>query len=100
MIRGTTPTHIFTLPFDTSKISSARVTYAQGEQVVLTKETGACAFDGDTITVRLTQEETLLFSCKKMVEIQLRVRLLDGETMSTDIMRKSISECLDGEVLE
>lgn len=99
MIRGTTPTHTFTLPFDTENIDSVRIAYAQGGAVIFTKETGDCALKSDTITVKLTQKETLQLDDKQMVEIQLRVRLMDGEALSTPIMRKSVGECLDGAVL-
>ena len=35
MIRGTTPTHIFKLPIDTSTIRQLRITYVQYGKTVL-----------------------------------------------------------------
>lgn len=78
MIRGTTPTHTFEIPFNTSMIASVRVVYAQDDAVIVTKCTEDCIFDGNTINVTLTQEDTLKFDCKKCVQIQLRVLTTGG----------------------
>jgi hypothetical protein len=43
MIRGTTPTLEFTLPFDTSLIAEMYVTIAQGEKTVLEKTLSDCS---------------------------------------------------------
>lgn len=40
MSQGTTPTHVFTLPIDTSTISQLRITYIQGGTVVLDAKEG------------------------------------------------------------
>ena len=61
MIRGTTPTHQFILPFGVENIKSGRVIYSQDGQVILTKEISECALEEQTITIKLTQEETFKF---------------------------------------
>ena len=35
MIIGTTPTHTFDIPFDTSMVDEVKITYAQDDVVVL-----------------------------------------------------------------
>lgn len=47
MIRGTTPTLEFILPFDTSLLAEAYVTLAQAGDVVLDKPLSECTLDGN-----------------------------------------------------
>jgi hypothetical protein len=99
MIRGTTPTHVFKIPIDPSMVASVRVVYAQDDAVIVKKCTDDCTFDGNIISVTLTQEDTLLFDCKKCVQIQIRVLTIEGESLSTRPMSLTVEKCLDGEVL-
>lgn len=96
MIRGTTPTHTFTLPFGSDVIASLRIIYAQDGDVKITRNTVP---EGNNATVVLTQEETLSLDCDKYVEIQIRVLTLGGEALSSDIIRVSVERCLEDEVL-
>jgi len=100
MIRGTTPTLAFKLPFDTSMCSCVWVTFAQGDKEVFTKETAACSLDGDMVTVKLTQEETLSFDCKQILQIQIKALTLGGDALASDIIETSVAKCLKGEVIE
>ena len=97
MKRGTTPTHTFTLPFDVSVIEKARVLYSQGEELKLTKTD--CVLDGNTLTVKLTQEDTFKLDCGKFVDIQLRVLTPGGDALNSDIIRVAVDRCLENEVL-
>lgn len=99
MIRGTTPTHIFTLPFETKLISNIRIIYTQGGERILVKEIGDCQLDGSTVTVRLTQEETFRFDCNKYVEIQVRALTHGGDALNSEIYKTSVERCLDTEVI-
>ena len=85
MIRGTTPTHIFTLPFTADQITKLSIAYAQGEDVVLEKVLGDCVLDGNTVSVQLTETDTLKFSDLKQVEIQLRVGIGEARLASNVI---------------
>lgn len=85
MIRGTTPTLRFTLPFACSNITKLSVAFSQNDQLVLEKDISACQMQDNVVTVRLTEDETLMLKCGdhrpgmvKTVEIQLRVGC--GET--------------------
>ena len=99
MIRGTTPTHTFKLPFDTSLIERVKIIYAQNGEKVFCKETPDCTLLGDSVSTRLTQEETFSLDCGKLVQIQLRVLTTAGEALATDEMVVPVSRCLDDEVL-
>lgn len=99
MIRGTTPTHIFRLPFNTSLIDEVRIIYAQSDEQILVKETVDCNLDGNTISVTLTQEDTFKFDCKKCVQIQVRVLTAGGEALASKIKHIDVEKCLDNEVI-
>ena len=98
MIRGTTPTHIFNIPFEASTLYSARVVYKQG-MVEIRKEAEDITLSGNQIKVTLTQEDTLKFDHHLPVKIQLRVKTNTGKALSTKPRMVSVDECLDGEVL-
>ena len=100
MIRGTTPTHNFILPIDTNTIKCVRVTYAQNDKVILTKEATDCTLSGNTVSVKLTQEDTLALDCHYEVDIQVRALTLGNDALASDIYRVSVAKCLDGGVLE
>lgn len=85
MIRGTTPTLEFDFPFDTSLLSTAYITLAQNEEVVLEKELTDCNCGKRTLSVRLKQEETLKLQCDCKTEIQVRAKTLEGDSLASDI---------------
>lgn len=99
MIRGTTPTHTFTLPFDVGNVKEARVIYAQNGQEIFTKTTEECTLAGNTLSTRLTQEETFLLDSALSVQIQLRILTQLGEVLTSDIENVLVGQCLDDEVL-
>ena len=97
MQKGTTPIHTFTLDIDTGTLKKARVIYAQSGKRVLVKEDGVLS--GNTITVKLTQNDTFLFDHKKKVEIQVRALMHNGDTYNSDIYEETVERCLDTEVI-
>ena len=99
MQRGTTPTHTFTLPFDTSMLSQVRIVYSQMGRVVLVKTGDDITMSGTEIKTRLTQEDTFAFSCSRPVEIQVRVLTKSGEAKNSDIVEESVKRCLENEVI-
>ena len=100
MIKGTTPEHIFSLPFGTEMIKTIEITYAQNDTVKLTKGNDDCTFDGSNVSVKLTQEETLLFIEDTCVEVQIRVLTMGGDVVASHIMRISCDDCLSDGVLK
>ena len=99
MMPGTTPIHLFNLPFDTDMVDKVKITYLQNDKEVLTKTKADCALDGNTVSVTLTQEDTFRFNSKKEVEIQIRVLTLGGEVLGSIPVKVGVSKCLDNEVL-
>lgn len=99
MLIGTTPTHTFDLPFKTDVISKIKVTYAQNGRVILEKRNEECAFNENTVALKLTQEDTFLFDYNKNVEIQARILTVGGDAIASKIRTISANKCLDSEVL-
>lgn len=100
MIRGTTPTHKFIFPFDTSLCKEIKIIYAQADKVIFDKTATQCELDGNSVAVKLTQEETLRFDCKKPVQIQVRALTLGGDALASSIKLVDVEKCLENGVLE
>ena len=100
MIRGTTPTHVFTLPFDTSEVKAVLITYAQKQEVLFEKSTEDCVMNGNKVTVDLTQEETFEFNCTHSGQVQIRVLTDSGKVYASVVKKIDIETCLSKEVLK
>ena len=94
MIRGTTPTLEFTLPFDTEFLAEAYITIAQNNEAVIDKAMEECVAEGNKLSVQLTQEETLRLKHEYMSEIQIRVRTKEGVALASGIIRKDTGRIL------
>lgn len=84
MYRGTTPTFTFTLDFAADTIDLLNIAMAQNEQVKISKSLKDCEISGNTISITLTETETLSLEVGTL-SIQLRVgignsRLASGIT--------------------
>lgn len=100
MRRGTTPTHTFQLPVDASLLDEVKITYVQKDKEVLTKYKRDCKVNGSSISVTLTQEETLRFSQYCVCHVQVRALTNDGEAIASQIMNVKVLPLLDAEVLK
>lgn len=99
MIRGTTPTHTFELPFAVDDIDQVRIVYAQEGSEILVKTNSDCTLEDSTIRVKLTQDDTLGFKAPGPVEIQIRVLMTNGDVLASSVMRVPVGVCLDNEVM-
>lgn len=99
MIRGTTPTLEFSLPFDTSNIAECYATIAQNKKVIIDKSLDAMTTYGKTLKVSLTQDDTLKLKSDTISEIQLRVRTVDGDALASEIIRVNTSRILKDGVI-
>ena len=98
MLQGTTPIHRFKLPYNSERVAEARVIYQQWGRNVLTKTTKDFEREGEWISVKLSQEETFLFS-PDSVTYQLRVKDTNGTALATKPRTISVIECLEKEVI-
>lgn len=99
MIRGTTPTLEFALPFDAGVLEEAWVTVAQNKSVVLDKKLSDCQCAGNVLTVKLTQEDTLKLKCNCLAEIQIRAKTTDGDAVASEIIAVSPDRILKDGVI-
>lgn len=99
MIRGTTPTHVYTLPLDTADIKKIRIIYKQVGRELVQKTEDDCELSGNTATVKLTQQETLMFNSGANVEIQVRVLTTGNDALASTVISVHAGRCLSEEVL-
>ena len=103
MIRGTTPTLLYNLPFSASLIKSAEITieYVDNlKQVLLTKTLEDCELGGKFISTKLTQEETLQFPASATVLVQLRVLTNDNTALATEPQAVTVKKLLAEGLIE
>lgn len=79
IIRGTTPTMTFGLPFKVDVIETGFVIVRQNEASVIEKPLSACECNGKSMSAKFTQEETLQLSADSNAEIRIVVKTLGGE---------------------
>jgi hypothetical protein len=101
MIRGTTPTLEFTMPFDTSLIAELYITITQNGATALEKTLSDCNCNDTSVSLTLTQEDTLRLEQKPYSdsEMQIRVRTVAGEVLASDIMSIYVGRILKDGVI-
>ena len=100
MWRGTTPTHVFYMPdeFSDAAFTDIYLSYAQRGKVILEKTLADITVSGTSLTVSLSQADTLCFS-PGPVKIQLRARMPDGTAVASNVISTTAQEVLkDGEI--
>lgn len=100
MIRGTTPTHTFRLSVETSSIIEVRITYVQLGKTVIEKTEEDVRMGEKSISLTLTQEESLEFRAGPEVEVQLKVLTNVGTVLASPVISLNVDKILNTEVLE
>lgn len=100
MFPFSTPTHIFRLPIETDTIAKLEIVYVQFGKTVIEKNENDVQKEGNTISLKLTQQETRDFSHTSPVRIQLRVLTKSGDLLPSKIIEKEVEEVLSKKVLE
>lgn len=100
IVRGTTPTIKYTFnEVDPSTIAIAYFTIKQNGQVVLEKTTEEMVVGDDYVEWNLTQEETLSFSTRKELDLQMRYRTTNGNAYATQHAKETVVDInKDGEI--
>lgn len=101
MIRGTTPTHVFTSCIDLSDtvISEIYITYSQRDEVIFEKTIDDVVIEENKIKVKLTQEETLLLDDSDSLEIQAALKFEDGTVVRSKMVRTDVGRILKDEAI-
>lgn len=98
MIPGSTPTHVFTIPFDTFYLKDIRIIYSQNDEILLIKTKDDCILGDQTIKLTLTQDETYKFERGVNAEVQLRLLTMDNTCLSSVVKRFGVAKHLENEV--
>lgn len=100
IIRGTTPTHDFELPYPQDFVKDVRLTYGQNGKEIFSKVLKDCSFENGVLSVKLTQEDTFSFLPKGNVFIEMRVLLSDGGVIrNEDSIELRMMDSMNREVL-
>ena len=106
MIRGSTQQLIFNIGINTEEVSQLWLTFSHSNRLnaeIFTKEINDVILSGTTITVPLSQEETLALNeyniKEKVVYIQLRVLLEDGQALASNVVEITVEHLLKDGVL-
>ena len=96
VMRGSTPTQRFEIPFETELLTEFNIYFAQNGNTILTKTMADCRLEKNAIVLDLSREDTLIFDDKKTLEIQLDLNF--GEKwIPSDIMYTSVKRFLGKE---
>lgn len=100
MRKGTTPTFTFELEKELSPELIANAKFMLNQQgVKLTKTLKDGNLEGNRLSWKLSQEETLLFNDNAFCYAQLQIITILGDSFVSDIHQVYVSEYLDNEVL-
>lgn len=94
MIRGTTPTHNFYIPFSADEIKDIKIIYGQNDKPLFEKLKADCLLSDNKVITSLTAEETYKFDCKRTGQAQIEVETLDGKITTSEIMLFPVGKCL------
>lgn len=101
--RGTTPTITFELEDSEMDLTQARNVYVTfqwaGGSKSMTKTGSELTLTANTISVTLTQQETLDFKCDR-IRVQVNWTYSDGTRWSTECVGFGVSEQLLDKVIE
>lgn len=89
MRRGTTQTLTFNTGLDLSRVDLLDISFAQHDEVVVSKSLEDCTIDGQTIIVNLSEDDTLKFDSRKNpVQMQLRIGIGEARLASGQMYMK------------
>ena len=98
--KGSTPSLSFNINTPLTNINAMYLTFYQREMLILEKNKDEIIIvDEDTIKIKLTQEETLLFSAKYPVQVQIRIKY-DTANGGSAAVTSGITEFHFNEVLK
>ena len=99
MRQWTTPINTFDVDIDLTECEVIFLTYTQHDETVFEKTKEDMTITENTVTVRLTQEETGLLDPSVEVEMQFRVKYADEFAPASNIMCTDVEKVLkQGEI--
>jgi hypothetical protein len=92
--RVTTPLHKFTFPISPDNFEIIKITYAQKNKIIFTKDKADMTFDGNKVLLRLSQEDTKAFDARFPVQIQVRGLTYNGSAVASKTFERTVEEVL------
>ena len=97
---GATSTHYFRLPIESEQIEEYKVSYKQGLNTVIEKQTGECIIEeyegGYYLKVIVSPENSRLFNAyNKDTFVQLALKLTDGTVSYSDMFRPAMIDSIN-----
>lgn len=92
MIRGTTPSLRFELPFEAADIDEGYITIAQKGRPNLDIPISRCTVDENALILDLTQEETLGLRAS-IADVQIRIKM-NGSVLASNIVKLDVGAIL------
>lgn len=99
MLRGSTPTIRFTLPFSFSMLAELWLTVSQNDREVFTVKKERLTASGDQVSCKLTQEETLKLRHEQPAAFQVRWKTNAGDSGGSKIKTVSVEKILKDGVI-
>lgn len=102
MIKGTTPTLHYNLPFESSVVKTAEIVVEYvdaNKSIKIIKTTEDCTIGENYIEAVLTQEETLQLPAPSTVNVQLRLVTTDGLVLATEVEKITVKRLLKEDVI-
>ena len=102
MYRGTTPTLTFKTNFNLDTIINLTIVFKQGGEIKLKKYLENCEVNTEnkSISVILSETETIEFIPNKDLHIQIRIRFKDGTVISSKVITIYIDDILEENILQ
>lgn len=101
MRRGTSPTLTFTTPYTQDEVKSGYITFKQRGAIVIDVplDDPSVTINDNSISVTLTQEQTLALTTADVCKIQIRALLTGGKAVASNIVQDTVCPILkDGEI--
>lgn len=92
MIRGTTPSLRFELPFEAADIDEGFITIAQKGRPNLDIPISRCTVEENALILDLTQEETLGLRAS-LADVQIRIKM-NGSVLASNIVKVDVGAIL------
>ena len=97
--KGCTCKNTFSIPFIESQIKDIIITYKQGDAIILEKKKNDCTFNDCSVSVDLTQEESMKFDETKIIRMQIKIKTDKDIVIKSNIMETYTDELFNKVVM-
>ena len=93
--RGTTPLITIKLPFEAAELNAGEIRCGQAGRVLFVRSLAACTAEADTLSLFLTEEETLMLDALAPIEAQIIAQNQNGVIVASEIMTDEVGRLLE-----